>query len=62
MTCGICLWSNTHLREIQLTPDGGKSWNKPSQICGNCRIHYKGLFRYTKPITVEKGKSKEGLN
>jgi len=40
--------TETDLRAVRLTPDGGKEWQEVTLICGLCRKYLKGYFRYAK--------------
>ena len=49
--CGYCLreYEEKEIKEIELTPDGGRTWLKqPILSCKSCRGYLHGNFRYKK--------------
>ena len=43
--CDYCLRETEGLKEIECTPDGGRTWLKPIWACFECRDFLKGVFR-----------------
>lgn len=46
--CSYHLGNYTNCVQVELTPDGGRTWQGPQYICGHCLAILDGLFRYFK--------------